>query len=286
MTHDQVRQLVRRINPIQDPSMLETVDVSVLDLERSIDMQVDERPMADERRNDRWRPTLIGIAAAAVVLIGGWVFINTGEDDVATPAPNAIALDTIEMDQPLAPGAYFANTDANQTPQEDDVSSIRGTFVIEGAGWTAIQAHGALKEDGVGYVSLMIVEVDEVYTTVCEMSGRAPIAAESTVAGLADQFASNGFIVLEPVTPVSAFGYEGLKLVMAVPAGCADGLDQAWNGGLFQGRYYQGDGQVLEYYFLDVEGTSVMVEASWFPGSSDEDIAELRDVLDTLVITP
>jgi hypothetical protein len=29
-----------------------------------------------------------------------------------------------------------------------------------------------------------------------------------------------------------------------------------------------------------------MVEASWFPSSPDEDVAELKEVLDTLVITP
>jgi hypothetical protein len=59
-----------------------------------------------------------------------------------------------------------------------------------------------------------------------------------------------------------------------------------WYGGAFQGRYYQGSGQVLEYWFLNVEGTPVMVEATWFPDSPAEDVAELREVLDTLAITP
>ena len=44
---------------------------------------------------------------------------------------------------------------------------------------------------------------------------------------------------------------------------------------------------MVEYWFLDVEGTPVMIEASWAPGSSpEEDVTELQDVLDTLVITP
>jgi hypothetical protein len=73
---------------------------------------------------------------------------------------------------------------------------------------------------------------------------------------------------------------------MEVPPGCSDDLDQAWNGGIFQGRYYQGADQMLEYWFLDVEGTPVMVEATWFPSSPAEDVTELRTVLDTLVITP
>jgi hypothetical protein len=43
---------------------------------------------------------------------------------------------------------------------------------------------------------------------------------------------------------------------------------------------------MLEYWFLDVEGAPVMIEATWFPSSPEEDLAELRGVLDTLVITP
>ena len=52
------------------------------------------------------------------------------------------------------------------------------------------------------------------------------------------------------------------------------------------GRYYQDEGQLVEYWFLDVEGTPVMIEASRFPDSSEEEVAELEAVLDTLVITP
>ena len=59
-----------------------------------------------------------------------------------------------------------------------------------------------------------------------------------------------------------------------------------WAGPIIGGRYYQDEGQLVEYWFLDVEGTPVMIEASWFPDSSEEDVAELEAVLGTLVITP
>ena len=55
----------------------------------------------------------------------------------------------------------------------------------------------------------------------------------------------------------------------------------------FGGRYYHDpEGHVVEYWFLDVEDTPVMVEASWVPRPSEEEVAELQAVLDTLVITP
>jgi hypothetical protein len=37
---------------------------------------------------------------------------------------------------------------------------------------------------------------------------------------------------------------------------------------------------------LDVEGTSLLIESNQFPDSPKSDIAELQDVLDSIVITP
>jgi hypothetical protein len=46
-------------------------------------------------------------------------------------------------------------------------------------------------------------------------------------------------------------------------------------------------GDIAEYWFLDVEGTPVMVEATqWSSLPTEEEVAELRAVVDTLVITP
>lgn len=284
MTHDQVRQLVRRINPIPDLSMLESVDAPVLDMERSMDMQVDERPVAEVRTRDKWRGPLIGIAAAVMVLIGGLVFFASGEDDVATPAPNAIE---VPGDfEPIDPGAYYVDTDG------EGEGSTRGTFVISVAGWEGLES-GVIRDpdSSEAYVSLLLVEVEEVYTSMCE-TGNTAVAADSTPEGLANQFANNGAIVRDAVTPITAFGYDGFKLVTEVPAGCAGEEFQAWIGGVFAfgGRYYQTPGQDLEYWFLDVEGTTVMVEATR-PPESDEGIvtdlnASLDGVLQSLVITP
>ena len=86
MTHDQVREMVRRVNPIPDPKMLEIVDVPVLTtpLERRTDMQTDNREVTEDR--NRRRGPLVGIAAAAaVILIAGLVFYLTRD---ARPWPS------------------------------------------------------------------------------------------------------------------------------------------------------------------------------------------------------
>ena len=58
------------------------------------------------------------------------------------------------------PGAYFVDTDG------DGASSVGGTFVIEDSGWTSLPA-GARKEFGEDFVSLLVVQVDEVWSPAC-----------------------------------------------------------------------------------------------------------------------
>jgi hypothetical protein len=285
MTHDQIREMVRRVNPIPDPNMLETVDAPVLVTERRTDMQTDDRVEVNGGGQNRRRGPLVGIAVAAVILVAGAIFLLTNDDPpVATPAPNATML-PVEWD-PIEPGAYYADTDG------DDETSTRGTFVIEGDGWASLEA-GVMKEgvsvDNGAYVSMFVVEIDWVWEAPCE--GGAPVRPGATAEALGDQFAAMpGFVTLEGLAPVSAFGRDGYHLVLQVPGGCTTDSSNIWSSPVWGERLYQEEGQIVEYWFLDVEGTTVMVEATR-PPESDEEIvteltADLDTVLDTLVITP
>jgi len=250
-------------------------------------MQVDERPVAGQRRDRRGRGPMIGVAAAAVVLIVGviYTYTNTNREPVAAPAPSAIELPG-EF-QPIVPGAYFADTDGNEE------TATRGTFVIEGSGWQSLEA-GVLRDTPEGvdnglYVGLMVVEVDKVWEAPCDGGASAP--AGTTAKTLGDQFAAMPeFVTREALTPVSAFGHDGYHLGLSVPGGCTDG-ETVWTGGAWGERNYQAEGQIVEYWFLDVDGTTVMVEATRPPESIEEDVAaelvaDLDTLLDTLVITP
>ena len=283
MTHDQIDRLVRKANPLPDPNALEPVGVPVLatPLERRTEMQIDDKPGTEVQPDrNRWSGPLIGIAAAAVILVAGLVlFLTRDNTPVAEPAPNATAL-TGEF-QPLAPGAYYADTDGNEE------TATRGTFVIEGDGWTDVPG-GALKEGGAeDFVALLVVEVDEVWSSLCESPVPAAMAAGSTAADLAGQIATNGLMVREALAPVNAYGQNGYHLVGEVPAGCGGETKPAWTAPVFENYRWYDSTEMVEYWFLDVEGTPVMIEASWAPGTSpEEDVAELNAVLDTLVITP
>jgi len=279
MTHEQIDRMVRKANPVRDPNTLGSVDVPVLTtpLERRMEMQVDDRSTEVQTDRSRWRGPIVGIAAAALILVAGAIVFATNQDPVAEPAPNATP--TLEMDfQPIEAGAYFADTDG------DESTSVGGTFVIEGSEWAGF-APGAIKEtvENGPYVSLLVAEVDKVWSPACG-SGGVSQPAGTTAEDLANQVAA-GFTVVEALSPVSAFGQSGYHLVVEVPAGCTGDAHMVWEGPTW-GRYYQEPGQVEELWFLDVEGTPVLVEATWLPEAPEEDVAELRAVLDTLVITP
>ena len=95
---------------------------------------------------------------------------------------------------------------------------------------------------------------------------RRPQPAGTSAEDLANQFAAAGFTVQEAVSPVNAFGQSGYHLMIEIPPGCVAGdTHSVWEGPTFGERYYKAAGQVVEYWFLDVEGTPVMVEASSAP---------------------
>jgi hypothetical protein len=259
--------------------VLTPIDAPVLTTERRMEMQTDSREVTEPRGQGRWRGPAIGIAAAVAVLIAGSIYLLTNDDPpVATPAPNATPIPATFGDTPLAPGAYFVDTDG------EEASALRGTFVIDGGGWTNVPS-GVRKISAEGFVALLVVEVDEVWSSICEPT--APVAAGTTAADLADQFATNGLTVREALAPVNAFGQNGHHLVGEVPAGCGGDVKPAWTGPVFDDERWYDPTEMVEHWFLDVEGTAVMIEASWGPGwSPEEDVAELRAILDTLVVTP
>ncbi|HWL48989.1 MAG TPA: hypothetical protein VNT92_03870 [Acidimicrobiia bacterium] len=279
MTHDQIDRIVRKANPVRDPNTLGSVDAPVLatQLERGMEMQIDDIPTEVKTDRNRRRGPIVGIAAAAVILVAGLVFFLTRDNTpVAEPAPNATRIDSEPL-TPLSPGAYFVDSDG------DESTTRGGTFVIEGTEWSTL-ASGAIKMLDSSYVSLLVVEVERVWSQACQ--GGVAVQAGTSAKALANQFDEAGLTIREALAPVTAFGHDGYHLIHEVPAGCDNAEGILWAGAYYPGRDYQAEGQVVEYWFLDVEGIPVMVEATWWPNSPEEDVTELRTVLDTLVITP
>lgn len=205
----------------------------------------------------------------------------TTPSTVLTPTLDPTRL-TQEEFESIEPGAYFVDADGDPT------TTAGATFVIENQGWIG-------SKEGVNFNSeigafphtLHLKPFVEPFTPVCGQSGSIagnPLAAGSTAADLADGFAASGFTVLEAPAPVSAFGRDGYHVVVEVPEGClfgGEGTPHIW--------IYPGD--VMEVWSFDMDGSVVMVEALWLTLSpsitpDDERLAPLRDVIDSLVLTP
>jgi hypothetical protein len=260
--------MVRRANPLPDPSVLGPVDAPVFTTERWMEMQVDDREVDEGRPPSRWRGPLVGVTVAAAILIGGGILLSTrSENQVAEPAPNATRIDP-DVRSPLAPGAYFAD------PDGDEATRFGGTFVVGSNGWTS--SEGGVDRNG---VSLHLHHVNEPFSPTCgDIAEGAMMATGAAAADLANGFNADGFIVREAPAPVNAFGHNGYHVVVEVPQGssCA-----GWQWNIFLNG-----GDVFEAWFFDSDEGIVMVEAMWLTGSAEEDLTELRAVLETLVITP
>jgi hypothetical protein len=98
MTYDVIDLLVRPANPVPDPKLLETVEVSALDGQRREEMQ-GQQVEVGHVDDTRGRGPLVGIAAAAVVMVIGGLalFQLTDDPDVAGGGtPVEIASDYVE----------------------------------------------------------------------------------------------------------------------------------------------------------------------------------------------
>ncbi len=128
MTHDQIDRMVRKANPLPDLNALEPVGVPVLatPLERRTEMQIDDRPGTEVQPDrNRWRGPLVGIAAAAVILIAGLVFFLTRDDARWLSPPRCDRDHRDEMEMPLAPGAYFVTPTATKRRRSEAPSSSK-----------------------------------------------------------------------------------------------------------------------------------------------------------------
>ena len=129
-------------------------------------------------------------------------------------------------------------------------------------------------------------EVANVFGHPCQWSGTLldpPVgpSVDDLATALADQPMRNA-----TVEDVMVAGYAGKVVHMSVPAdlsfaSCTYGTFQMWSvdGTEDDTRYSQGPGQLDDVYILDVDGTRVVLDLSWFPDTSPDVVAELVGIV-------
>ena len=180
----------------------------------------------------------------------------------------------------LQPGTYYVD------PDGPNGTNMRVEFTIVEPGWAPFL--GTYKPGkAADYVSMKAQIVTEVASPACDSTVFIPVGG--TAADLATALAEIEDFPSRGPVEVNAYGYHGYHLALEVPekgfSGCDDGYFDGYQGPTI-GRYYQGPGQVVEFWVLDVEGTPLLIEATWFPDSPAEDVAELQATLQSIVIRP
>jgi hypothetical protein len=226
---------------------------------------------------------------------------TTTEPTSTAASPDPTIQDVMEVADigsfaPLEPGNYFMD------PDLDPSTSLRVVFEVAADGW--LQWIGTFKRSGAGYVGVSITTVSNLVRHGCRDHSRHDPPVGPGVDDLATALADLApFRVTAPPTDVTIYGYRGKHLELTVPdlpmkgrgderrfAGCVGGqlkswvdpLSQPYEGDAYYG--YTGPGHTEEFWILDVEGSRLVIQANWSPGSPPEDIAEMGAILDSIRI--
>ena len=209
-------------------------------------------------------------------------------EPATTNVPEAVKL-TGALPVDLEPGTYWIDHDA------DSATSLRVEFTLAEPGWGPfVGVNKSGPTDASGYVAAKFLAIDTVASAAC--NGTAWVPAGDTAEELALGLSKiEDFVAKEPLEAVSAYGYDGYHLVLEVPdlgseigeefVGCDDGYFDGYEGPTIS-RCYQAPHQVVEFWSLDVDGTPLLIETTWFPDTPAEDLDQLQAILDSVVITP
>lgn len=218
------------------------------------------------------------------------------EDPVAAP-PTTVVTTT---DAPATTTTEAPTTTALAGPEEVVLSPAgqgpsAGLTLSMPDGWSNL---GWAVNNGSDDLFISYWYVDNVFGDRCNAAGDVldPVPGP-TVDDLAAAFVEAwGAYATAPVD-ADLGGYSGKYMVLTLPTVSAECLSVNMNGWMETGatpvaagsvgeasRYYLEEGQIEEIWILDVDGVRQVVNASYLPGTSADDLAELQEVVDSIRI--
>jgi hypothetical protein len=250
----------------------------------------------------------IAIAAAAVLAIAvvGYNFLPGGGGPGGpdpSPSQTATALPTATP-QPTGPIVLpAASLTAGETYRVSNGFSVGShplTFTVPGTDWFAIDASAILGKDVLPPenwydIAFSIWIVGNVFADSCHWRGsELEPAVGPTIDDLATALAAQAGRSGSSPTDVTVGGYAGKKVELSVPsnldpATCDGGDLRTWipagNANGYGGHVY-GSGQKNSVYILDVAGERLVLDTMYLPGTSDANLAELAQLMDSIRIEP
>jgi hypothetical protein len=228
---------------------------------------IGRRKRLERRTRDRRRKVVSIVVGIVVVAAGVGVVVHEMARPAATGGPSGEPNPVILPGGKLSPGPHLLVLDG-----------LRITVHVP-SGWRGSERgvvddrYGADAPNGAG---LEFWTVSNVYTDPCDWKNsamRPPLGL--TVNDLAGALATQSGHPSGPRIKMDVAGYDATKLEMTVPSGidlsrCANGEFHTWQSP--QGdRYQQGPGQIDQLFIVNVNGVRVVIDASYFPGTSARD---------------
>lgn len=211
----------------------------------------------------------------------------------SAPASSDGPTDVAEVGEDLEPGTYFVD------PDQDPDTPLRVVFDVADEGWSGWI--GAVKITSTDLLGLSISTVSNVVRDGCTDHSPASPAVGPTVEDLAT--ALGGLAPFETTEPrsVTVDGYDGLQLTLTAPEievdrsrgtrefACSEGNLGSWMSPTIDGYFngYNGEpGTSEEISILDVDGTRLLISSAVSPQSTEQDVAELDALVDSIQIEP
>jgi len=244
-----------------------------------------DRQFKEQRRRSRNRKVGALVAAAVIGIVAVVVVIRAMEDPIEPqPAGQGSSSNATLEAKPITDGSLEPGTYVIQAKDAgfDDAHRItvevpEGYEGLSDAPTPLVGAEGSLGVYGVGAT----------YTDACDWSNTATAisSADDLVAALAGQQA------LRPSAPTDAVvsGYAGTSMELTVPGPtkldrCDQNRFQAWAIGHTGGIWLNEAGQHDLLWILDVDGTPVLIEVALSKGASEQDRAELEQMVESIQI--
>jgi hypothetical protein len=223
----------------------------------------------------------LATAVVAVTALLGFNYIvapNIGSPGLGDPTPTPTPVPAIFDDQPngenLAPGSYLIT----------EIEPFRITITVPG-GWQNVRVPGLVWGEG---AVLGFWKVDNLFVDPCiAASGLLDPAAGPTVEDLVTAFSTVPGVVLTTPTDVTVVGFAGKQIDLRFGGGdsCIGEEPVLWPiGAGSDAKPAPAPGDVERLWILDVNGDRLVITSSATAGATDEVLAELDAIFESIRI--
>lgn len=242
-----------------------------------------------------------GLAGAAVVVLGlvvGTQLLRSPSEGLGhAPDPSPTVGATAEPSSSPSVGATtYLISDGQEAVPEDAYPPLTVTAPI---GWGIDSGSGVLASrsadppDG-AFIMVFAEREFWVYGDPCRWSSTRPDAPATTVDGVIAALTAQASRDASDPVDISLDGYAGKSVTLHVPDdaafdGCDGGVFGSWSSidpelgddGVSPSRHAQAPGQIDTLYVLDLDGVVMIIDASYYPGTSPEDVLTLESIVES-----